>query len=194
MMKRLFTLALAAMLLMSASTLKAQNLNVQWGITAGVNMADYSVKALKGQSISYDKVKNDLGWQVGLMASVNIGRLAIEPQILYVRHSTELTQGTMKNALKSNSLDVPLLVSLRLIGPLRVMAGPVFTVLNDNTGLKDLSIDQLRSTCSYALGVEARILQKLRLDVRYNGQFKKKETIIGEVGVNTFALNIGYYF
>lgn len=194
MMKRLFTLALAAMLLMTASTLKAQNLNVQWGITAGVNMADYSVKALKGQSISYDKVKNDLGWQVGLMASVNIGRLAIEPQILYVRHSTELTQGTMKNALKSNSLDVPLLVSFRLIGPLRVMAGPVFTVLNDNTGLKDLSIDQLRSTCSYALGVEARILQKLRLDVRYNGQFKKKETIIGEVGVNTFALNIGYYF
>lgn len=194
MMKRLFTLALAAMLLMTASTLKAQNLNVQWGITAGVNMADYSVKALKGQSISYDKVKNDLGWQVGLMASVNIGRLAIEPQILYVRHSTELTQGTMKNALKSNSLDVPILVSLRLIGPLRVMAGPVFTVLNDNTGLKDLSIDQLRSTCSYALGVEARILQKLRLDVRYNGQFKKKETIIGEVGVNTFALNIGYYF
>ena len=194
MMKRLFTLALAAMLLMTASTLKAQHLNVQWGITAGVNMADYSVKALKGQSISYDKVKNDLGWQVGLMASVNIGRLAIEPQILYVRHSTELTQGTMKNALKSNSLDVPILVSLRLIGPLRVMAGPVFTVLNDNTGLKDLSIDQLRSTCSYALGVEARILQKLRLDVRYNGQFKKKETIIGEVGVNTFALNIGYYF
>lgn len=194
MMKRLFTLALAAMLLMTASTLKAQNLNVQWGITAGVNMADYSVKALKGQSISYDKVKNDLGWQVGLMASVNIGRLAIEPQILYVRHSTELTHGTTKNALKSNSLDVPLLVSLRLIGPLRVMAGPVFTVLNDNTGLKDLSIDQLRSTCSYALGVEARILQKLRLDVRYNGQFKKKETIIGEVGVNTFALNIGYYF
>lgn len=194
MMKRLIMLALAAILLMTASTLKAQNLNVQWGITAGVNMADYSVKALKGQSISYDKVKNDLGWQVGLMASVNIGRLAIEPQILYVRHSTELTQGTMKNALKSNSLDVPLLVSLRLIGPLRVMAGPVFTVLNDNTGLKDLSIDQLRSTCSYALGVEARILQKLRLDVRYNGQFKKKETIIGEVGVNTFALNIGYYF
>ena len=193
-MKRLIMLALAAILLMTASTLKAQNLNVQWGITAGVNMADYSVKALKGQSISYDKVKNDLGWQVGLMASVNIGRLAIEPQILYVRHSTELTQGTMKNALKSNSLDVPLLVSLRLIGPLRVMAGPVFTVLNDNTGLKDLSIDQLRSTCSYALGVEARILQKLRLDVRYNGQFKKKETIIGEVGVNTFALNIGYYF
>lgn len=194
MMKRFIMLALAAMLLMTASTLKAQNLNVQWGITAGVNMADYSVKALKGQSISYDKVKNDLGWQVGLMASVNIGRLAIEPQILYVRHSTELTHGTTKNALKSNSLDVPLLVSLRLIGPLRVMAGPVFTVLNDNTGLKDLSIDQLRSTCSYALGVEARILQKLRLDVRYNGQFKKKETIIGEVGVNTFALNIGYYF
>jgi opacity protein-like surface antigen len=74
------------------------------------------------------------------------------------------------------------------------MAGPVFTVLNDNKGLKDLSIDQLRSTCSYAVGLEARLFDKLRIDVRYNGQFKNKETAIGKVGVNTFALNFGYYF
>lgn len=194
MMKRLIMLALAAILLMTASTLKAQNLNVQWGITAGVNMADYSVKALKGQSISYDKVKNDLGWQVGLMASVNVGRLSIEPQLIYVRNKVELTEGGEKASIKGNSLDVPILVSLRVLGPVRVMAGPVFTVLNDNSGLKDISVEQLRSTCSYAVGLEARVLSKLRIDVRYNGQFKKKTTAIGKVDVNTFALNLGYYF
>lgn len=192
-MKRLSILVITALLLMSATAVSAQTLGVQWGVTAGVNMADYSVKQID-KTTRYDDVKNDLGWQVGLMASVNVGRLAIEPQILYVRHSTELFQGTNKSSIKSNSLDVPILVSLRLLGPLRVMAGPVFTVMNDNSGLKDISIDQLRSTCSYALGVEARILKKVRLDVRYNGQFKKKETTIGKVGVDTFALNVGYYF
>ena len=87
-----------------------------------------------------------------------------------------------------------MLVSLRVLGPVRVMAGPVFTVLNDNSGLKDISVEQLRSTCSYAVGLEARVLNKLRIDVRYNGQFKKKTTAIGKVDVNTFALNLGYYF
>ena len=60
--------------------------------------------------------------------------------------------------------------------------------------LKDISVEQLRSTCSYAVGLEARVLSKLRIDVRYNGQFKKKTTAIGKVDVNTFALNLGYYF
>ncbi|MBQ1205334.1 MAG: outer membrane beta-barrel protein, partial [Alistipes sp.] len=117
-----------------------------------------------------------------------------EPQIIYVHNKIKLTEGDHTTSVKGNSLDVPLLVSLRLLGPVRVMAGPVFTVLNDNTGLKDLSIDQLRSTCSYAVGLEARLFDKLRIDVRYNGQFKNKETAIGKVGVNTFALNLGYYF
>lgn len=184
---------ITALLVLTASSAEAQKLGVDWGIIAGANMADYKVKQLEGTP-KWNDVKNDLGWQVGLMTSLNVGRLSIEPQIIYVHNKIKLTEGDHTTSVKGNSLDVPLLVSLRLLGPLRVMAGPVFTVLNDNTGLKDLSIDQLRSTCSYAVGLEARLFDKLRIDVRYNGQFKNKETAIGKVGVNTFALNLGYYF
>lgn len=192
-MKRFSLFIITALLVLTATTVEAQKLGVDWGIIAGANMADYKVKQLEGTP-KWNDVKNDLGWQVGLMTSLNVGRLSIEPQIIYVHNKIKLTEGSHTTSIKGNSLDVPLLVSLRLLGPLRVMAGPVFTVLNDNTGLKDLSIDQLRSTCSYAVGLEARVLQKLRIDVRYNGQFKNKETAIGKVGVNTFALNLGYYF
>ena len=184
---------ITALLVLTASSAEAQKLGVDWGIIAGANMADYKVKQLEGTP-KWNDVKNDLGWQVGLMTSLNVGRLSIEPQIIYVHNKIKLTEGDHTTSVKGNSLDVPLFVSLRLLGPLRVMAGPVFTVLNDNKGLKDLSIDQLRSTCSYAVGLEARLFDKLRIDVRYNGQFKNKETAIGKVGVNTFALNLGYYF
>ncbi len=186
----LIVMALAVLCVSSAT---AQKLGVDWGVIAGLNMADYSVKQVD-KTTQWDDVKNDLGWQVGLMASVNVGRLSIEPQLIYVRTKVELTEGGEKASIKGNSLDVPVLVSLRVLGPVRVMAGPVFTVLNDNSGLKDISVEQLRSTCSYAIGLEARVLNKLRIDVRYNGQFKKKTTAIGKVDVNTFALNLGYYF
>ena len=186
----LIVMALAVLCVSSAT---AQKLGVDWGVIAGLNMADYSVKQVD-KTTQWDDVKNDLGWQVGLMASVNVGRLSIEPQLIYVRNKVELTEGGEKASIQGNSLDVPVLVSLRVLGPVRVMAGPVFTVLNDNSGLKDISVEQLRSTCSYAVGLETRVLNKLRIDVRYNGQFKKKTTAIGKVDVNTFALNLGYYF
>ncbi|MDO4757629.1 MAG: outer membrane beta-barrel protein [Rikenellaceae bacterium] len=184
----------AALLLVATTNLaSAQKLGVDWGVIAGVNAADYSVKAMKNAE-SFDEVKNDLGWQVGLMTSINVSRLSIEPQIIYVRNKTKFVNDGRSNSVKNNSLDVPILISYRILGPLRVMAGPVFTVMDDNSGWEDISFDQMRSTCSYAVGLEARILQKVRFDVRYNGQFKRKETAVGKVDVSSFAFNVGYYF
>lgn len=192
-MKRFSKLIITALAVLIATNVSAQQLGVDWGITAGVNMADYKVKQVN-QSTRWEDVRNEIGFQVGLMTSFNVWRLSIEPQLIYVRNKVNLTENGVVSSIKGNSLDVPLLVSFRLLGPLRVMAGPVFTVLNDNTGLKDVTLDNLRSTCSYAVGIEARFMEKVRVDLRYNGQFKEKVTAIGAVDVNTFALNIGYFF
>lgn len=186
-------LIITAFAVLRVAESSAQKLGVQWGVMAGINMADYSVKQID-KTTQWDDVKNEVGWQVGLMTSLNVGKLAIEPQLIYVRNKVKLTEDGHEATIKGNSLDVPILVSYKILGPVRVMAGPVFTVMNDNSGLGDLSVEQLRSTCSYAVGLEARILQKIRIDVRYNGQFKRKNTAIGKVDVNTVALNVGYFF
>ena len=182
-----------ALAMLGAATVSAQQLGVDWGVIAGMNMADYKITEVN-QSTRWEDVRNEVGFQVGLMSSIDVWRLSIEPQLLYVRNKVNLTKDGQTTSIKGNSLDVPILVAFRLMGPVRLMAGPVFTVLNDNTGLKDISIQQLRSTCSYAVGIEARFLEKVRIDLRYNGQFKQKETVLGKVDVNTFALNLGYYF
>ena len=193
-MKMMRKLCVVALLLAATTTAaSAQKLGIDWGIIAGVNAADYSVKAMKNAE-SFDEVKNDLGWQVGLMTSINVSRISIEPQIIYVRNKTKFVEDGVSMSVKNNSLDVPILVSYRILGPLRVMAGPVFTVMDDNSGWEDISLDQMRSTCSYAVGLEARLLDKLRFDVRYNGQFKKKNTPVGKVDVSSFAFNVGYFF
>ncbi|MBR5819907.1 MAG: porin family protein [Alistipes sp.] len=192
-MKRISKLIIMALAMLGAATVSAQQLGVDWGVIAGMNMADYKITEVN-QSTRWEDVRNEVGFQVGLMSSIDVWRLSIEPQLLYVRNKVNLTKDGQTTSIKGNSLDVPILVAFRLMGPVRLMAGPVFTVLNDNTGLKDISIQQLRSTCSYAVGIEARFLEKVRIDLRYNGQFKQKETVLGKVDVNTFALNLGYYF
>ena len=97
---------------------------VEWGVIGGINVPDYTT------NMSKTDVKNKLGWQAGIVTAVNLGAFAIEPQILYVRQGLRIKpEGAKEINLKSNSIDVPVLVSLRLLRPFRFYAGPVFTVI-----------------------------------------------------------------
>ena len=94
-------------------------------MVGGINIPDYTT------NMSETDVKNKLGWQAGITTAVNLGAFAIEPQILYVRQGLRIRpEGGSEINLKSNSIDVPVLVSLRLLNPVRIYAGPVFPVVD----------------------------------------------------------------
>ena len=115
----------------------------------GINVPDYTT------NMSKTDVKNKLGWQAGIVTAVNLGAFAIEPQILYVRQGLRIKpEGAKEINLKSNSIDVPVLVSLRLLRPFRFYAGPVFTVMNDckqKSGGDLLDFGRVRPTMSYTV-------------------------------------------
>ena len=99
---------------------------IEWGVLGGINIPDYTT------NMSGTDVKNKLGWQAGITTAVNLGAFAVEPQILYVRQGLRIRpEGQKEINLKSNSIDVPVLLSFRLLRPVRIYAGPVFTVMND---------------------------------------------------------------
>ena len=137
--------------------------------------------------------------------AVNLGAFAVEPQILYVRQGLRIRpEGQKEINLKSNSIDVPVLVSLRLLRPFRFYAGPVFTVMNDckqKSGGDLLDFGRVRPTMSYTVGAGVKLLGHLLVDLRYNGQFKsKKDVVLPDGGkldkLRTYnvALNFGYLF
>lgn len=184
---------------------------IRWGVIAGLNVADFS---LNGSQI---ELETDPGWQVGMMASISLGkRWTIDPQFLYVRHKLDLRGYSMRGDMTCSSIDVPIGVGYKIFGPLRLFAGPVFTLMNECDGdyeFKDFSgsnrsrdnkIDasSLRTTLSYVVGAEVRLFNHLRVDVRYNGQFKKKDDVMlfdgkegaGKARSQLFSLNVGYYF
>ena len=145
------------------------------------------------------------GLTAGIVTAVNLGAFAIEPQILYVRQGLRIKpEGAKEINLKSNSIDVPVLVSLRLLRPFRFYAGPVFTVMNDckqKSGGDLLDFGRVRPTMSYTVGAGVKLLGHMLIDLRYNGQFKGKEDVVLPDGSRldklrsyNVALSVGYLF
>ena len=171
---------------------------VEWGVVGGINIPDYTT------NMSETDVKNKLGWQAGITTAVNLGAFAIEPQILYVRQGLRIRpEGGSEINLKSNSIDVPVLLSFRLLRPVRIYAGPVFTVMNDckyAEGNNEMFFGSMRPTVSYMLGLGLNFGHTL-IDFRYNGQFDSKKCYYPTeeaVGFNmrsySLALSVGFVF
>lgn len=197
-MRKTIVLLLCLLAALSASA-QGPRTRVEWGVLGGVNVPDYTT------SDDYGSIKNKLGWQLGIMTAVKVGIMAIEPQILYVRQGLRIrtADGESLN-LRSNSIDVPVLASLRLLHPVRIYTGPVFTVMNDckqKSGGDLLDFGRIRPTMSYTVGVGVVLVRHLLVDLRYNGQFRSKHDVVLPDGskldkLRTYnvALSVGYIF
>ena len=144
------------------------------------------------------------GWQAGLQIGLKFRYFSIGPEVLYVRQSIKLSHadyGTLK--IKTNSIDIPLIFSLRALPMLRINVGPVFTVMNDckyAEGNNEMFFGSMRPTVSYMLGLGLNFGHTL-IDFRYNGQFDSKKCYYPTeeaVGFNmrsySLALSVGFVF
>ncbi len=195
--KIVLTLLLGGAVLSAAA--QRPRARVEWGVIGGINIPDYTT------NMKAADVKNKLGWQAGIVTAVNLGAFAVEPQILYVRQGLRIRpEGAKEINLKSNSIDVPVLASFRLLKPVRIYAGPVFTVMNDckqKSGGDLLDFGRIRPTLSYTVGAGVVLMRHLLIDLRYNGQFRSKHEVVLPDGsqldkLRTYnvALSFGYLF
>lgn len=74
--------------------------------------------------------------------------------------------------VRSNVMEIPLLFSLRGLGPLRLNVGPVLSLAG--TGRYDsaqerIEFGRLRTTVGYAAGVGVQVSQHLTVDGRFTG-------------------------
>lgn len=197
MRKFVLTLLLAVAAL-GASAQRPRTM-VEWGVIGGINIPDYTT------NMDAADIRNKLGWQAGIVTAVKLGAFAIEPQILYVRQGLRIRpSGKAEINLKSNSIDVPVLASFRLLNPLRIYAGPVFTVMNDckqKSGGDLLDFGRIRPSVSYTVGAGIVVMRHLLIDVRYNGQFRGKHDVVlpdesrlDNLRSYNVALSVGYIF
>lgn len=169
----------------------------EWGAQAGGAWWGYNTPA------EISDLKCAMGWQVGITTALVWGKWALQPEVRFARHRLDFTP-TPEAAVvevKSNAIEVPILVSWRPTERWRIQAGPVITALNSckhlSEGGLEFDLGRVRPTLGYTIGVGFKISKRLLLDARYIGGFSRVESILWEDGPklklkgHSLQLNLG---
>jgi len=132
------------------------------GLKAGTNYGTAGDLIVSGQSI-VDNPESNFGYHAGLFGKIDFDGFYIRPELVY----TSLNSDYDGSALEIQKLDAPVLLGLRLIGPLHVFAGPSFQYIL-STELEDIDLDSVQE--NFTIGMQAGIgvnLGNFGMDLRY---------------------------
>lgn len=194
------------------SAKRGGGIGMEWGLTGALYYNTMEIDS----AVSGIALTPGLGYGAGLHMGLKIGNFfAVQPEINYQRANIRVKQdGNKKLATRAkvttNTVDIPVLLSLRIANVFRVNAGPVFTVMNNcfyDKGEERFMFGSTRPTFGYSAGLAVVLLRKYMVDVRYTGYFKTVKTESGkfnalnnfngmEFGTQTtsLSLKIGYMF
>lgn len=179
-MKRSVVILLGILFGCSVAAAGVPGVRTEWGVVAGV----YYPAAKFSMGDSAAKLKCNAGVAAGMHMGLRIvGILGIQPEILYYYNKMTIDdqKANFTTEIKCNTVQVPLLVSLKL-GLVRLNAGPVFTLVDnpaylDRKGEKVL-FGRLYPTVSYAAGVSCCLFNHLLIDARVGSGFKSVENCL----------------
>lgn len=198
-MKKL--ILVCAVLCLTTVTASAQM--VRFGVKGGITMLSTDVKGVanSGQGNQWNEFKSkDAGWNLGLMARINIPltNLYVQPELVYNHAAYQMfnANGTSEK-LKYGNIELPVLLGFKILF-LRANVGPTFTLAHMNDG--DL-FEVKRPDVGFQAGL-GLTLKKVTLDVRYHGYFNKawKDLNVSDVTSKLKAndgywgVSLGYFF
>lgn len=155
-------LVFLTVLLTSTLTIIAQN-NTNFGIKGGLN---YNANGDYFDSISENSQDPDrnIGFHVGVFGKFGES-LYFRPELVYTSTKSDYDSGDFD----MQKLDAPLLVGIKVLGPLSVFGGPSLQyILDTDSGISGISIDSVENDFSVGLnfGIAANF-EKFGIDLRY---------------------------
>ena len=180
---------------------------LKWGVKAGMNY--HTVGELTNLGKDIVKAENRVGWHAGLQASWQISRVfSIDPELIFSRNSYNLTPSVGTGGIAYlNTIDVPVVLGVKIIGPLKAQGGININVMTDS-GVKGEDKPFRFSAASQALGYLLGLgvdLGHINITARYNGFFRQSESSVAfnkaqttddlmKMQVSTWQLGVGFYF
>ncbi|MBK5210342.1 MAG: outer membrane beta-barrel protein [Flavobacteriaceae bacterium] len=184
MNKRILVLSIALL-----STVFYVNAQSGFGVKAGLSYnsnGELSEFGDETTQIYKNDGKGKSGYNVGIYGKIGLGPIYLRPELVYTKTTSEYTLNTGgKEDYKIARLDMPVLVGLKLIGPLSVFAGPAFqyTLTND---FKDIEYDRIDNDFTVGFNFGAAVeLGRLGLDVRYERGFNSNEATFIDNNIST---------
>ena len=158
---------LTVVLILICSFLFSQS--ASWGIKAGLNYNSNGDFWDSTNSIKENPDKN-VGFHFGVFGKIG-GQIYIRPELIYTATKSKYDSGDFS----MKKIDAPVLIGLKLIGPLSIFTGPSFQYILDsefeNTSIDDIDHD---ITVGFNFGVGIQI-KKIGVDLRYERGFSDNE-------------------
>lgn len=156
-MKRLLLLSLFALFTYSASAQAGPGFGIKGGLNYNAN-GDYFESA--GEAAR--NPDRNVGYHLGVWGKLG-NRIYLRPELVYTRTKSDY-EGEDFDMTK---LDLPVLLGMKVIGPLHVFAGPAFQYILD-TEFDGISIDDVDNDFTVGVNIGAGVnLGKLGIDLRY---------------------------
>jgi hypothetical protein len=182
-MKKMIMMAMATVMTIAGF---AQGRNAEFGIKAGVNLADYN-DAVSGASTR-------TGYHVGLLAHIHLSpNWALQPEVVYSTQGAEF--GNAKE--KVDYINIPVLAQYMFRGGFRLQTGPqigILTSAKSTSGNTETSIrNGFNSTdFGWTFGIGYLSSSRLGFDARYN--LGISDITKGGGDVNNRVLQLGLFY
>ena len=176
---------IAALLLIGCSTYAQTSFGIKGGLNYGAT-GDYTSISDGFEDATTIEGKSKTGYHLGGFAKFGLLGFFIQPEILYTRLNTDYNEFDYK----LQKIDAPVLLGVKLLGPLNIKAGPSFQyILSNELEDADFKIAEAESniTLGYQLGAGLN-LGRLGLDVRYEGAFKEN-TAFSDTASENFSID-----
>jgi len=188
-MKKL--ILVCAVLCLTAGTASAQLL--RFGVKGGLTMLSTDVKGVANSSSQWTDFKSrDMGWNLGVMARINLPltNLYVQPELVYNHAAYKIFDTSGKSAkVRYGNVELPVLLGFKILF-LRANLGPTFTLATADKN-DVYKVDRPDIGFQAGLGVT---IKNITLDVRYHGYFNKtrKEINFGDIK-DKIKANDGYW-
>lgn len=162
----------------------------QYGLQGGVNY-NFSgdLTELNLSDIAFDdvihKAKSIEGYHGGLWAKISFSDLFIKSELLYTQFKNEFSSDPTYY-LTTKKIDIPVVLGMKILGPLYVFAGPDFQyIISENFSIDNTQVtyDDFTTGLHLGFGVD---FGRLSLDLRWDkGLSESTSSIINSEFVNS---------
>lgn len=135
------------------------------------------------------KGAGEAGFNIGVYGHLNLGPIFLRPELVYSSVSSKYTGELESDSFKMNSIDLPVLVGIKIIGPLNLVVGPAFKFILNND-LQDTEGNLENDiTVGMNIGVSA-YFGRFGVDLIYDRGFSENEaSFIGTDTTDKFTLD-----
>lgn len=140
-----------------------------FGFKAGLN---YNANGNYFESINANAENPDrnIGFHFGVFGKIG-EELYLKPELVYTNTKSDYTN----DSFKMQKIDAPILVGLKVLGPISVFGGPSFQYILDSE-FEGISINDIDNDLSVGLNFGIGLnLNKIGIDLRYERGFSNNE-------------------